>query len=57
MSLSYLEEGRDLMGGFVFAVLLCFKHLFAVVGPVYFVELLPVVLKRRRQRINKFIEK
>nr|ADN34094.1 dolichyl glycosyltransferase [Cucumis melo subsp. melo] len=40
ISLSYLEEGRDLMGGFVFAVLLCFKHLFAVAAPVYFVYLL-----------------
>ncbi|KAK9274236.1 hypothetical protein L1049_019050 [Liquidambar formosana] len=40
VSLSYLEEGRDLMGGFVFAVLLCFKHLFAVAAPVYFVYLL-----------------
>lgn len=28
------------MGGFVFAVLLCFKHLFAVAAPVYFVYLL-----------------
>ncbi|RVW20179.1 putative dolichyl pyrophosphate Glc1Man9GlcNAc2 alpha-1,3-glucosyltransferase [Vitis vinifera] len=37
LSLSFLEEGRDLMGGFVFAVLLCFKHLFAVAAPVYFV--------------------
>lgn len=27
------------MGGFIFAVLLCFKHLFAVAGPVYFVYL------------------
>ncbi|CAL0324874.1 unnamed protein product [Lupinus luteus] len=40
ISLSYLEEGRDLMGGFVFAALLCFKHLFAVAAPVYFVYLL-----------------
>lgn len=40
LSLSFLEEGRDLMGGFVFAVLLCFKHLFAVAAPVYFVYLL-----------------
>ncbi|KAL2514044.1 putative dolichyl pyrophosphate Glc1Man9GlcNAc2 alpha-1 [Forsythia ovata] len=39
LSLSYLEEGRDVMGGFVFAVLLCFKHLFAVAAPVYFVYL------------------
>ncbi|XP_057510141.1 probable dolichyl pyrophosphate Glc1Man9GlcNAc2 alpha-1,3-glucosyltransferase isoform X2 [Actinidia eriantha] len=40
VSLSLLEEGRDLAGGFVFAVLLCFKHLFAVAAPVYFVYLL-----------------
>ncbi|XP_061338480.1 probable dolichyl pyrophosphate Glc1Man9GlcNAc2 alpha-1,3-glucosyltransferase [Gastrolobium bilobum] len=40
ISISYLEEGRDLLGGFIFAVLLCFKHLFAVAAPVYFVYLL-----------------
>ncbi|KAL5560624.1 hypothetical protein UlMin_036835 [Ulmus minor] len=40
ISLSYLEEGKDLMGGLFFAVLLCFKHLFAVAAPVYFVYLL-----------------
>lgn len=40
ISLSALEEGKDLLGGFVFAVLLCFKHLFAVAAPVYFVYLL-----------------
>ncbi|EYU42323.1 hypothetical protein MIMGU_mgv1a004526mg [Erythranthe guttata] len=39
LSISFLEEGRDLIGGFVFAVLLCFKHLFAVAAPVYFVYL------------------
>lgn len=39
LSISYLEEGRDLIGGFTFAVLLCFKHLFAVAAPVYFVYL------------------
>lgn len=33
-------DGRDLSGGFMFAVLLCFKHLFAVAAPVYFVYLL-----------------
>lgn len=27
------------MGGFIFAALLCFKHLFAVAAPVYFVYL------------------
>lgn len=40
LSLAALEEGKDLMGGFLFAVLLCFKHLFAVAGPVYLVYLL-----------------
>ncbi|XP_021756442.1 probable dolichyl pyrophosphate Glc1Man9GlcNAc2 alpha-1,3-glucosyltransferase [Chenopodium quinoa] len=40
VSISALMEGRDLMGGFFFAVLLCFKHLFAVAAPVYFVYLL-----------------
>ncbi|CAL1390472.1 unnamed protein product [Linum trigynum] len=40
LSISCLQDGRDLMGGFLFAVLLCFKHLFAVAGPVYFVYLL-----------------
>ncbi|KAK9144795.1 hypothetical protein Sjap_004698 [Stephania japonica] len=40
VSLSAVEEGRDLVGGFVFAVLLCFKHLFAVAAPVYFVYFL-----------------
>lgn len=40
ISLSYLEEGKDVLGGFVFAILLCFKHLFAVAAPVYFIYLL-----------------
>lgn len=40
ISLSYLREGDDLMGGVTFAILLCFKHLFAVAAPVYFVYLL-----------------
>lgn len=40
LSISFLQEGRDLIGGFLFAVLLCFKHLFAVAAPVYFVYLL-----------------
>ncbi|KAL8129828.1 hypothetical protein V2J09_018983 [Rumex salicifolius] len=39
LSISALMEGRDLFGGFVFAGLLCFKHLFAVAAPVYFVYL------------------
>lgn len=40
VSLGSLQKGNDLMGGFLFAVLLCFKHLFAVAGPLYFVYLL-----------------
>ncbi|CAK9133465.1 unnamed protein product [Ilex paraguariensis] len=39
VSLAALQEGKDLVGGFAFAVLLCFKHLFAVAAPVYFVYL------------------
>lgn len=39
LSLSLLNDGNDLLGGVVFAVLCCFKHLFAVAGPVYFVYL------------------
>ncbi|KAL8267294.1 hypothetical protein R6Q59_004638, partial [Mikania micrantha] len=39
LSLGSLQKGNDLTGGFIFAVLLCFKHLFAVAGPVYFVYL------------------
>lgn len=40
LSIWALLEERDLLGGFFFAVLLCFKHLFAVAAPVYFVYLL-----------------
>lgn len=40
LSLWFLGEGRDLAGGILFAVLLCFKHLFTVAAPVYFVYLL-----------------
>lgn len=40
LSVSFLQDGRDLVGGFLFAVVLCFKHLFAVAAPVYFVYLL-----------------
>jgi len=40
LSLAALQDGHDLLGGFWFAVLVCFKHLFAVAGPIYFVYLL-----------------
>lgn len=39
LSLHFLEQGRDLAGGVVFAALLCSKHLFLVAAPVYFVYL------------------
>ncbi|WOL06122.1 hypothetical protein Cni_G14854 [Canna indica] len=40
LSLSLLEEGKDLAGGLAFAVLICSKHLFLVAAPLYFVYLL-----------------
>ncbi|XP_074565418.1 dolichyl pyrophosphate Glc1Man9GlcNAc2 alpha-1,3-glucosyltransferase [Curcuma longa] len=40
LSLSFLEEGKDLAGGIAFAVLICSKHLFLVAAPLYFVYLL-----------------
>ena len=40
LSLAFLAHEKDICGGFVFAVLICFKHLFAVAAPVYFVYLL-----------------
>ena len=39
LSLYFLEQGWDLAGGFVFASLLCSKHLFLVAAPVYFLYL------------------
>uniref|UniRef100_A0A8R7UWJ1 Alpha-1,3-glucosyltransferase n=1 Tax=Triticum urartu TaxID=4572 RepID=A0A8R7UWJ1_TRIUA len=39
LSLHFLEQGKDLAGGVVFAALLCSKHLFLVAAPVYFVYL------------------
>lgn len=40
ISLGFLSDGRDLAGGFAFAVLICSKHLFMVAAPVYFIYLL-----------------
>ena len=39
-SIVFIREGHDLLGGFLFAVLLNMKHLFACLGPLYFVYLL-----------------
>jgi alpha-1,3-glucosyltransferase len=39
LSLHFLEQGWDLIGGVVFACLLCSKHLFLVAAPVYFMYL------------------
>ncbi|KAG6476542.1 hypothetical protein ZIOFF_065784 [Zingiber officinale] len=40
LSLSFLEEGRDLAAGIAFSVLICSKHLFLIAAPLYFVYLL-----------------
>uniref|UniRef100_A0A0D6R3Z5 Alpha-1,3-glucosyltransferase n=1 Tax=Araucaria cunninghamii TaxID=56994 RepID=A0A0D6R3Z5_ARACU len=55
LSLSFIREDRDLMGGLVFAVLLCFKHLFAVAAPVYFVYLLRHYCRGRYRVLNFFV--
>ena len=39
-SMGLMIEGRDLMAGILFAALVNMKHLFASLGPVYFVYLL-----------------
>ncbi|KAJ2787023.1 glycosyl transferase [Coemansia interrupta] len=39
-SLVLAYEGRDLLSGIMFAVLLCFKHIFMYIAPAYFVYLL-----------------
>ena len=40
LSLAAINSGRDLLGAFLFAVLLNLKHIFLYVAPVYFVYLL-----------------
>lgn len=40
LSLAAMRDGDDLIGGILFAVLVCFKHLFAIAGPIYFVYIL-----------------
>lgn len=39
-SIGLIQEGHDLLGGLLFAVLLNMKHLFACLAPLYFVYLL-----------------
>ena len=40
LSLAAMRDGNDLLGGVYFAILVCFKHLFAIAGPIYFVYIL-----------------
>lgn len=40
LSISLIKSGKELLGGILFAVLVCSKHLFVVAGPLYFVYLL-----------------
>lgn len=40
LSISLIKSGQDLLGGVLFAILVCSKHLFMAAGPVYFVYLL-----------------
>ncbi|KAJ1812324.1 glycosyl transferase [Coemansia sp. RSA 2598] len=39
-SLVFALEGRDLLSGIAFAMLLCFKHIFMYIAPAYFLYLL-----------------
>ncbi|KAI9503602.1 dolichyl glycosyltransferase [Coemansia spiralis] len=39
-SLVFALEGRDLLSGIAFAVLLCFKHIYVYIAPAYFFHLL-----------------
>ncbi|XP_024544555.1 probable dolichyl pyrophosphate Glc1Man9GlcNAc2 alpha-1,3-glucosyltransferase [Selaginella moellendorffii] len=54
LSLAALKQGKDLLGGVIFAALVCFKHLFAVAGPVYFVYLLRHYCSGQRRLRNFF---
>ncbi|KAJ2822275.1 glycosyl transferase, partial [Coemansia furcata] len=55
-SLAFAMEGRDLLAGTVFAVLLCFKHIFVYIAPAYFIYLVlnycSVFRPRRRQPVS-----
>ena len=40
LSVTAVESGRTYLGAFLFCTLLCMKHIFLYVGPVYFIYLL-----------------
>ncbi|KAJ2725816.1 glycosyl transferase [Coemansia sp. Benny D115] len=53
LSLALAREGRDLLSGIVFAVLVCFKHIYMYIAPAYFLYLLlHHCLARRSGRID-----
>ncbi|BDA51372.1 probable dolichyl pyrophosphate Glc1Man9GlcNAc2 alpha-1,3- [Coccomyxa sp. Obi] len=52
-SIALIREGHDLLGGLLFALLLNMKHLFACLGPLYFVYLLRHYC-RGKQAVFKF---
>lgn len=49
LSLAKMRYGNDLIGGLGFAILVCFKHLFAIAGPLYFVYILRHYCRGGRQ--------
>ncbi|EIE18017.1 ALG6, ALG8 glycosyltransferase [Coccomyxa subellipsoidea C-169] len=53
-SMALIQEGHDLLGGLLFAVLLNMKHLFACLGPLYFVYLLRHYC-RGKQAVSRFL--
>ncbi|KAK9902706.1 hypothetical protein WJX75_003352 [Coccomyxa subellipsoidea] len=54
-SVALIREGHDLLGALLFAVLLNMKHLFACMGPLYFVYLLHHCCREHRAVLKFFV--